>query len=134
MKVHGGCHCGAIRFEAEIDPEKVRICHCTDCQHLSGTAFRVAVRVPEGQFTLLEGSPKHYVKTAESGAPRAQAFCADCGTPLFAASTSEGPKSFGLRVGALDQRAQLIPKREIWCRSRLAWLPIFQNTHCKDTQ
>ncbi|WP_441338791.1 GFA family protein [Mesorhizobium sp.] len=30
MKVDGSCHCGTIRFEADIDPERVRICHCTE--------------------------------------------------------------------------------------------------------
>ena len=41
MKVDGACHCGRITFEAEIDPERVRICHCSDCQVLSGSAFRI---------------------------------------------------------------------------------------------
>jgi hypothetical protein len=32
MKVDGGCHCGQIRYEAQIDADQVNICHCTDCQ------------------------------------------------------------------------------------------------------
>ena len=32
MKVDGVCHCGTIRYEAEVDPAKVVICHCTDCR------------------------------------------------------------------------------------------------------
>jgi hypothetical protein len=39
MKIDGGCHCGYITYEAEADPDKTSICHCTDCQHLTGTAF-----------------------------------------------------------------------------------------------
>ena len=46
MKVTGRCHCGQISFEAEIDPTQVRICHCTDCQTLTGTAFRTTVLLP----------------------------------------------------------------------------------------
>jgi hypothetical protein len=34
MKVDGRCHCGFITFAAEIVPEKVWLCHCTDCQTL----------------------------------------------------------------------------------------------------
>jgi hypothetical protein len=41
MKVEG---CGQITFEAEINPEAVRICHCTDCQTLTGSAYRVNVQ------------------------------------------------------------------------------------------
>jgi hypothetical protein len=36
MKVEGSCHYGQITFEAEINPDAVRICHCTDCQTLTG--------------------------------------------------------------------------------------------------
>jgi hypothetical protein len=43
MKIDGACHCGRISYEAEIDPDDVTICHCTDCQTLSGSAFRIVV-------------------------------------------------------------------------------------------
>lgn len=39
MKIDGGCHCGAITYEAEIDPNSVAVCHCTDCQTLSGVSL-----------------------------------------------------------------------------------------------
>jgi hypothetical protein len=40
MKIDGACHCGYIRIEAEADPEKTTICHCTDCQTGTGSASR----------------------------------------------------------------------------------------------
>ena len=76
MKVDGGCHCGSIRYEAEVDPAKVVICHCTDCQTLSGSAFRTVVPTNEGTFRLLSGTPKVYVKSAESENKREQTFTA----------------------------------------------------------
>jgi hypothetical protein len=45
MKVDGACACGAIKVEAEADPEKTQVCHCTDCQTATGTAFRVSTPV-----------------------------------------------------------------------------------------
>ena len=124
MKIDGSCHCGAIAFEAEIDPEMVGICHCADCQTLSGTAFRVSVFAPEDKFRLTRGTPKIYEKTAESGNKRAQAFCADCGSPLYATSVGDdGPKSYGIRVGTARQRNELIPGRESWRLSALPWIP-----------
>jgi hypothetical protein len=122
MKVTGRCHCGKISFEAEIDPAQVRICHCTDCQTLSGSAFRVNVGTQPGTFRLLSGTPKTYIKTtADSGNPRAHGFCPDCGTPLWATSTDANPASYGLRVGTLDCRADLVPSRQGWFRSALPW-------------
>ena len=78
MKVDGGCHCGNIRYEAEVDPATAVICHCTDCQTLSGSAFRTVVPTKEGSFRLLSGVPKVYVKTGESGNRREQTFCPNC--------------------------------------------------------
>lgn len=123
MKVEGSCHCGRITFEAEIEPARVRVCHCADCQTLSGSAFRVTAPAREADFRLLTGSPKHYVKTAESGAARDQAFCADCGSPIYATAAKGTDRTFGIRVGTLRQRAQLTPRRQFWSRSRLPWLP-----------
>lgn len=121
MHIDGSCHCGAIRYEADIDPAAVGICHCTDCQIFSGSAFRITVMAGKDRFRLIAGTPKIYVKTAESGNQRAQAFCADCGTALYATSATD-PQVYGLRAGTARQRLQLVPQRQIWCRSALPWL------------
>jgi hypothetical protein len=120
LKVSGGCHCGAIRFEAQVDPERVTLCHCTDCQQLSGGPYRATVPAPAATFRLIRGEPRSYIKTADSGARRRHGFCGDCGAPIFA-TTLETPQSYSLRVGGLDERRQLSPKRQIWRRSALAW-------------
>jgi len=120
MHVEGGCHCGFIKFEAEVDPDSVGICHCTDCQTLTGTAFRTTVQSLKGSFKLLSGQPKIYVKTAESGNQRAHGFCPECGTPLFATTVGK-PELYGIRVGATRQRRELAPKRQGWVRSALDW-------------
>ena len=122
MKVDGSCHCGGIRYEAEVDPSKVITCHCTDCQTLSGSAFRTVVPTKEGTFRLLAGAPKVYVKTGESGNQREQTFCPDCGSPIYSAPVGEGPKVVGLRVGTIRQRDQLIPSDQYWFRSSQTWL------------
>ena len=52
MQVHGACHCGAIAFEAMVDPLRVTICHCTACQNLTGTAYRVTVAASAQGFRV----------------------------------------------------------------------------------
>jgi hypothetical protein len=121
MKVQGRCHCGAITYEAVIDPSKVALCHCSDCQMLTGSVYRATVQAPRETFRLLSGRPKTYVKTADSGTKRAHAFCPDCGTPVYASAISE-PPTYSLRVGCLAQRAELArPAKQQWCRSALSW-------------
>ena len=134
MKVDGGCHCGEIRYEAEVDPTKVVICHCKDCQTLSGTAFRTIVASKVGTFRLLSGTLKTYLKTAESGNQRELTFCPTCGTPIYSAPPGEGAKVVALRVGSIHQRDQLVPTDQYWFRSSQRWLDDLQTIHRQDTQ
>jgi len=121
MKIDGACHCGAIAYEAEIDPAKVEICHCTDCQALSASAFRTVVPVPEQDFRL-RGKPRIYIKTGASGAKREQAFCETCGSQIYASSVGGGPRTYNLRLGTCRQRAELRPRLQYWWRSALPWI------------
>jgi hypothetical protein len=120
MRIDGRCHCGAITYTAEVEPDTISLCHCTDCQMLTGTAYRANIPAPAATFELLTGTPKTYVKVAASGNRRRHVFCADCGTPIFACAM-ENPPTYSLRVGAIAQRARLRPAKQIWCRSALPW-------------
>lgn len=120
MRVDGQCHCGRVTYVADVDYNDVSLCHCTDCQVLCGSPWRASVPAAASSFRLTGAAPRMYVKTADSGARRAQAFCADCGTPIYA-TAPDNPTTFNLRIGAIRQRDQLRPSRQIWCRSALPW-------------
>jgi hypothetical protein len=123
MKISGSCHCGYIIYEGEADPERVSLCHCTDCQKSTGTAFRVNVPVAAANFKMSGGQPTIYLKTtADSGNPRVQAFCPKCGTPLYSTSPGDNPETYIVRIGTLDQRDQLMPKSQNWFHSAQPWL------------
>ena len=121
-EIDGRCHCGYITYEAEIEPEKVMICHCTDCQTLSGSAFRTIAFTREGTFKLLSGELKVYAKTGESGTKRPQSFCPECGTPIYSSTIGDGPKVHVIRVGTIRQRDQLVPKVQLWCTRKLHYV------------
>jgi hypothetical protein len=120
MQVHGACHCGKVTFTAEIDPAKVMICNCADCQTLSGAPLRAIAQAPIESLKLI-GETKSYVKTAESGNKRAQVFCPECATPLYA-SAVDNPPTVTLRLGCLAERTQLTPGLQLWQQSALPWV------------
>ena len=125
MHIDGACHCGLITFTAEIDPARVIACHCSDCQVLSGSPFRVSVVAPV-ETLVLHGEPKSYIKVAESGNRRAQLFCPECATPLFAMAP-ENATTVIIRLGCVKQRAQLMPAVQLWQRSSMPWLSELHN-------
>ena len=122
MKVDGQCHCGQIRYEAEIDPEQIFICHCTDCQTLSGSAYRTLAKTVVDGLKVISGTPKIYVKIGSSGSRRQQSFCPECGSPIYSAADEDGPKVYNLRAGTITQRNELKPKAQNWTKSSLDWV------------
>lgn len=122
MKIDGACYCGEIAYEAEIDPDKVFVCNCSDCQTMTGGTCHVNVLVEESDLTLLSGEPAKYIKTADSGKQRVMGFCGTCGSHLYATDVGDGPLTYGLRIPTSRQREQLVPKVQLWVRSRPRWL------------
>ena len=123
MKIDGGCFLRQHHIRSSHrSSEKVMICHCTDCQNITGSAFRVNVPVAKEHITFRGGQPKTMVKTAESGNKRAQAFCPECGSPLYGAAPVADPPSFLLRSWCDPAaRATAGQKVQTWSRSALDW-------------
>ena len=102
MKVQGGCHCKAVRFEAEVAAEvDVLDCNCSIC---AKTGFRHLI-VPHGDFRLLsrEGALTSY----RFGTGTANhLFCAVCGVKSFYQPRSH-PEAWSVNLNALDDPSGL---------------------------
>ena len=99
MEIDGQCHCGQVTYQADIEPEQVSICHCTDCQTLTGSPYRVTVICSGGQITMTGKPPRTYAKIGDNGRTRVQHFCPDCGSPLFTSGEGDQSNDWGIRWG-----------------------------------
>lgn len=132
ISITGACQCGAIRYEAEGDPAMVTLCHCADCQHFSGSPWRASIPVSRESLKFT-GKPAVYIKTADSGRQRAQGFCGTCGSSLYA-TTPGDDAVYNMRLGNVDQRADLPPQKQIWCESALPWSADISALPCSPKQ
>ena len=122
MHIDGQCHCGSVSYEADVDPRAVSVCHCTDCQSLTGSPYRVTV-ICAGEMIRMTGRPaKIYAKVGDNGRTRFQHFCGECGSPLFTSGEGEQTDDWGIRWGSIRQRDRLKPAQQIWCRSAAPWI------------
>ena len=97
----GGCQCGGIRYEVTAAPRQVCVCHCTDCQRQSGSAFGMALVVGVDDFRLTRGELKTYASKSDAGRAKLGAFCPDCGTRIY--HKPEWRKGMlSVRAGTLD--------------------------------
>ncbi|MEZ5751069.1 MAG: GFA family protein [Paracoccaceae bacterium] len=79
---HGGCQCGALRFQTRGEPAKTAVCHCRYCQTRTGSAFGVSVYFPADRVTVT-GVARDYQFSTESGRSFTTSFCPECGTNVL---------------------------------------------------
>lgn len=115
----GGCLCGAVRFIASGEPDRVGVCHCMDCRKHHGALFHASAIFPEDAVTV-EG---------ETGAYVGRHFCPRCGSSVFSQSDDE----IEVHLGSLDAPDQFQPTYELWACRREAWLPPFPGTRLYET-
>ncbi|MBV8908405.1 MAG: GFA family protein [Sphingomonas sp.] len=103
MKIHGGCHCGAVRFDAEVGEPPVAAldCNCSICRM---TGF-LHMMVPHDRFELLSGrddlaSYRFGTGTAE------HLFCRHCGVKSFYQPRSH-PEAWSVNANCLDDVPEL---------------------------
>src|SRR4051812_50163474 len=96
MHIDGQCHCGEITFEAEIDPDTVSVCHCTDCQTLTGSPFRVTAVCTGAAVRPTGGWPKTSSKAGDNAGTGFRSVCTVAGAPVFAGG--EGGPGGGVGV------------------------------------
>jgi len=103
MKVHGGCHCGAVRFEAELPeaPVPALDCNCSVCRM---TGF-LHVVVPHERFELLTGRDALLSYRFGTGAAE-HLFCGTCGVKSFYQPRSH-PDAWSVNTNCLDEPVEL---------------------------
>ena len=123
LPLTGGCQCGHVRYEIRAEPLSVYVCHCTECQRQSSSAFGMSVMVPRPAFVITAGVPKNWSRTADSGRILDGDFCAVCGVRLVHHPRANDKVSI-LKPGTLDDTRWLYPVGHIWTRSAQPWVPI----------
>jgi hypothetical protein len=119
MKLEGGCLCGKVRYSGEAEPIFVGVCHCTNCQKGSGTAFNVVVAVPKPAVSMT-GSISTYEGKGDTGNPTYKRFCPECGSPV-AEEAAIMADVVMIPVGTLDDPSSVQPAMQIYCDSAQPW-------------
>ena len=133
----GGCQCGALRYEIIEAPRLTYTCHCTDCQHVTSSAFSMAIVVRDSAFRLTAGEPRLVRRTADSGRVGTRWHCPECSSWIC---SSPGPSSNSaeavrrVRAGTLDDTSWLRPTVHFWTRSKQPWVALPEDGQIFETQ
>lgn len=102
MKIEGGCHCRAVRFEADV-PQTVEIIDC-NCSICAASGFR-HLMVPHASFRLLSGADALTSYRFGTGAAE-HLFCSVCGIKSFYQPRSH-PDAWSVNLNAIDDPGEL---------------------------
>jgi hypothetical protein len=116
--LHGGCHCGALRFAIRAVFDCLW-CHCGDCRKTTGAPATVSVIVRRDDFALESGTPVSHQR--RNGV---QFFCGGCGGGWHYAWTTSGGDMVSIGVGGLDDPEAVRPQGHQFDARRLGWLAL----------
>ena len=95
---HGGCQCGAVKYEVEADLDQTITCNCSRCQKLGS----VLTFTPAEKFTLLSGENSQTEYLFNKHAIH-HLFCKTCGIESFArGSRPDGAPMVAINANCLE--------------------------------
>ncbi len=125
MSHTGQCLCGSITYEFSVDPVMAGVCHCKNCQRQAGSAFSTIYGIPKAAFSM-QGTPKLYKDSdTDSGNTVERYFCANCGSPIYSAISSQ-PEMLFLKTGTLDSTEDFSPQFQVFCETKQNWVQLVE--------
>lgn len=116
----GGCACGAIRYEIADEPVFSNHCQCRDCQRKSGTGHGSYMTFPSRERVTLQGEARAWDVVADSGNVKHQAFCPNCGSPVYLTYAAM-PGIITVAVASLDDPTRFRPQMVTYGLRALPW-------------
>lgn len=117
--MEGGCLCGAIRYRIDGPVLFVGQCYCRDCQKATGTGHTTIVGIERATLHV-EGEPKIYTNTGETGGKVSRHFCGECGGRLYTSGDLPGSIVM-IQAGSLDDPGRVSPQSVIYMKDAVAW-------------
>nr|WP_272871550.1 GFA family protein [Ruegeria lacuscaerulensis] len=118
--MEGECLCGAIKYRVEAAPIVSGACYCGDCQKTSGGAEAHGMMFPAPAVTIVDGEPKTFGLTVDSGNVVFRQFCPDCGVHVISWN-SAAPEYKAIKVGTLNDPSVYRSQGSLWVSSAQPW-------------
>lgn len=116
LPLHGGCACGAVRYEVTEAIYHRTLCHCENCRRTTGAPCVAWFSVQVNGFRVLKGA----ARTFRSSPGAVRSFCGACGTQLT--FQIDGRPEIDVTVCSLDEPERVPLADQTFTRSRLKWM------------
>ncbi len=131
LPIAGGCQCGKVRYRITGKPLVFYLCHCTECQRHTSSAFGESLRLRRADLEI-DGEMACFTRQSDSGKRREGWFCPDCGVRIVHGTA--GSDQVNIKAGTLDDTSWLVPAGHIWTGSKQSFVAIGDDEPCWDGQ
>ena len=118
----GGCLCGALRYEAEGEPQFAGHCYCEDCRKASGSGFIPFMGFPSSAVRF-RGETLKYTSKAANGNNAVRNSCPVCGSLVFGGEVGKDT-TFTIYAGTLDDPSRFHPTVAVFTSNHPDWAVI----------
>jgi len=130
--IDGACQCGQIRYKVHALPLWVGVCHCTECQKLSASAFSIKLVLSSSALEV-SGEEAHWERLSNNGNRNIAHFCPTCGNRIYHSNPDE-PDIVRLKGGTLPDTRIVKPTAHIWTSEKQDWVVIPDDVDQFETQ
>lgn len=115
----GGCLCGAVRYQVNNQFSKFYLCHCQQCQQLTGSAFAANIFTSAENINWLT-SCENISYYEHASREFSKAFCSTCGCGL--PFVNKSGQFLIIPAGSLFDKVENIPQANIFVNEQAHWL------------
>lgn len=123
----GRCQCGRHQYKVAGESVALFVCHCTECQRQSSSAFGMALWLKRCQRETTGGALGVWTRRMPSGSDLVGEYCVNCGTRLFHTMAGQ-TEIMSVKPGTLETAPELEPVAHIWTSSAQSWVKIPDST------
>lgn len=116
------CACGQLSVRCVGEPDSVTLCHCSQCQRRTGSAFGVAAFFAR-QVVTVNGKAANFTRQSESGFSVAFHFCEACGSTVYWEPMRK-PEHIAVAVGCFSDPGFPAPSKSVFEEHQHPWLSV----------
>lgn len=118
LSISGSCLCEKVSFESKNYFHQFHLCHCSQCQKITGSAYASNLFTAPNNIDWLSGF--ELVKRFDApGRSISKAFCSECGSGVPYLSSSG--KALVIPAGCLNGNPDIEPQDNIFCSEKVDW-------------
>ncbi|ABG41766.1 glutathione-dependent formaldehyde-activating, GFA [Paraglaciecola sp. T6c] len=117
-QVLGSCLCNRVTYACENNFSQFHLCHCTQCQKATGSAYAANLFTDVDNIKWLTGEAL-IMRFNVAGRSISNAFCGECGSAVPYKSLSG--KALVVPAGSLDCEPNIQPQSQIFYTERAPW-------------